>query len=143
MANPARSRRKLPSAARRLESGNGEDDFAFSQHALYFFALLVLGVMLVIIGFGRVGAAAATERGAYVAATAHRGAEAGVQVQTAFFHGFANANAEGLAVEYVGRNVRLRMDRRVVLSVPLFGRIDGHQEAAIEKRRERFYGGPE
>ncbi len=143
MVNPARSNRKLPGAARRLESGNGDDDFAFSQHALYFFALLLLGVMLVIIGFGRVGAAAATERGAYVAGTAQRGAEAGVQMQATFFNGFANAYAEGLAVEYVGRNVRLRMDRRVVLSVPLFGRIDARQEAAMEKRRERFYGGPE
>lgn len=144
MVNLARNRKRGRRACRcRLESGNGEDDFAFTQHALYFFALLLLGVMLVIIGFGRVGAAAATERGAYVAGTAHAGAPAGAQVQAAFFRGFANADADGLAVEYSGRNVRLRMYRRVVLSVPLFGVIDARQEAAMEKRRERFYGGPE
>ena len=144
MVNPARNSCKPPlPTKRRLESGNGEDDFAFTQHTLYFFGLLLLGVMLVIVGFGRVGAAAATERGAYVAGTAQRGAQAGAQVQAAFFNGFANANAEGLAVEYAGRNVRLRMNRRVVLSVPLLGPIDARQEAAMEKRRERFYGGPE
>ncbi len=147
MVNPVRNNwrtcKRWDAAPRRLESGNGEDDFAFSQHALYFFGLLLLGVMLMIIGFGRVGAAAATERGAYAAGTEQRGAAAGAQVQAAFFRGFANADADGLAVEYAGRNVRLRMNRRVVLAVPLFGPIDARQEAAMEKRRERFYGGPE
>ncbi len=148
MVNPARSSRGScnlthVAASRRLESGNGEDDYAFTQHALYFFALLVLGVMLVIFGFGRVGAAAATERGAFVAGTAQRGAPAGAQVQAAFFRGFANADAGSLAVEFGERSVRLRLNRHLVLAVPLFGSIDAHQEAAMEKRRERFYGGPE
>lgn len=125
---------------RLLERGDG-DTFAMTASAPLLFGLLAFGITVAALGFGRVGASAAAERGAYAAGTRVEGVAVGSAAAASFFAGWSGGPAANAGVSANGRTVRVTVGRRVAFGGAFLGAFTGSQTGAMEKRVERFYPG--
>ncbi len=122
---------------RRAERGDA-DAFSTVANAPLLFGLLAFGVTMAALGFGRVGAAAAAERGAYAAGT--RLPAVGVSVANSHFRAWS-ARDISAGQTNSGRVVVVSLSRNVSFGGGGIGRFDASQRGAMAKRVERFYPG--
>lgn len=122
---------------RRAERGDA-DAYSTAANAPLLFGLLAFGVTIAALGFGRVGAASAVERGAYAAGT-HVSA-VGIGDAAAHFRAWAG-NGGSPGQTNAGRMVVVSLARDVQFGGSVVGRFEAVQRGAMAKRVERFYPG--
>ena len=122
------------------ERGDGETaSFVASTPVL--FGLLAFGITVAALGFGRIGAAAAAERGAYAAGTKVEGVQAGPAVTLRFLGHWANAGGAAAGADVGEKSVRVTVEREATYGGAWLGRFIAEQSGAMQKRIERFYPG--
>ena len=123
-----------------LERGDG-DTYGFTAATPVLFGLLAFGLTVAALGFGRIGASAAAERGAYAAATRQEGPAIGLSIAASFFSGWSGATNGGTSLSTGDQSVRIIIVRNAEFGGPLSGMLQGSQAGAMQKRTERFYQG--
>jgi len=122
---------------RRAERGDA-DAYSTAANAPLLFGLLAFGITVAALGFGRIGAAAAVERGAFAAGT--RVSAVGVGDAAIHFRAWAG-NGGSPEQRNAGRMVVVSLSRSVQFGGSVVGRFDAVQRGAMAKRVERFYPG--
>jgi hypothetical protein len=123
-----------------LERGDGET-YGFTAATPVLFSLLAFGITIAAIGFGRIGASSAAERGAYAAATRSEGFAVGSSIAASFFSGWSGSAGIGAGVSAGDKSVRITIGRTTSFGGPLQGSFSSTQLGAMQKRSERFYPG--
>ncbi|MCX6017178.1 MAG: hypothetical protein NTZ50_01515, partial [Chloroflexi bacterium] len=122
------------------ERGDGETA-SFIASTPVLFGLLAFGITVAALGFGRIGAAAAAERGAYAAGTKIEGVQSGPAVTLRFLGGWASASGAAAGTDVGEKSVRVTVERSATYGGAWLGRYVAEQTGAMRKRIERFYPG--
>ena len=143
-------RNKLNQFATRFENGSIGEDFAYASQLPVHVSLLVMGMMVAMIGFWRLGAFQGGERGAFTGSTAPvNGIESGKSAAAGFFNAWSNETPQ--ATDSIASFIRRPQARTATGAIETTTSIDWtgtgvNFQFALSgssvKRWERFYGGP-
>ena len=127
---------------RQVESGSsGGDDYAMLTYTPFLISVLLLGVIFGLIGFWRVGASYATERGAHAVAV---NPGLGGSAASTLFLNWTNASsapASGFSPDVAGRFSTIDTNTSKTFQYGLFGAWTFGIDAQTQTRNERFYPG--
>lgn len=133
-------------ALRRLfhsaESGNTDGTFSDVLYMPMLIALLLFGLVMAMVGFWRIGASYATQRGAQWGAV---NPSNGAAVQNSSFQGWTNTTAEGgkFTIDATQRSSEAQLNTYVIFEYMGLGPWRFSIDARTRSRSERFYpGGP-
>jgi len=134
---------RFRSLLRRVESGSMEGGtYAEIVYEPFFITIVLLGVILAMVGFWRVGASYAAQTAAQIGAVApSEGNAALADVWVAWTQ--ANAPTNGFQVDVEGRTVRARISTSASFNSNMFGPLTFAITAGTNTstRSERFYPG--
>jgi hypothetical protein len=127
---------------RQVEGGSsGGDDFAFVTYGPFLLSILLIGLCFAMIGFWRIGASYATQRGAQVGSV--RPSAAGA-AQTSFFVDWTNAGSappSNFAFNPGDRTSTSSLNSTKEFHSYTFGDWSFSVNAQTQTRNERFYPG--
>ncbi len=130
------------SLLRQVESGSsGGDDFAMITYTPFLVAILMLGIIFGMVGFWRVGASYATQKGAQTGAVAPG---TGSNAASTLFLDWTNASsapASTFAVNVGDRFSTANTATSKTFQYGLFGSWIFNIQAQTQTRNERFYPG--
>ena len=133
-------KRCLKRMMRSAESGGVEGSFADIIYMPVLIALLLFGLVMAMVGFWRVGASYATQRGAQAGAVAPSN---GSTVQTSSWQGWTNTNGApgNYVVDPQIRSSHASMNTQVTFEYMGLGPWQFSIGAQSRSRSERFYPG--
>lgn len=138
-ARPTQAAAKL---LRRIEGGSsGGDDFAFVTYGPFLLAILLIGLCFAMIGFWRIGASYATQRGAQVGS--YNPGQAS-DAQQSFFFDWTNASSApstNFSNQAGDRRSTSTLNSNKEFSSYVFGDWSFDIDAQTQTRSERFYPG--